>query len=65
MSQTGEPPRMFGPLNDEERKEVLTKIYDQVKTSLKDIKKANGEKDFPARTCGELFATYPEKPSGK
>lgn len=65
-ASSGEPPRMFGgPMNDEERKEVLTKLYGQVKTSLQKLVKPDGEKTSPARTCSELFATYPEKLTGK
>lgn len=64
-SPTDDSQRMFGrPLNDEERKEALTKIHDQVKISLQKLTKPDGGKDSPAKTCSELFATYPEKPSG-
>ena len=61
---TEEPQRVYGPLNDEERKEILNKLFDQVKVTLQNLDRRDGEKDSPAKTCRELFATYPEKPTG-
>lgn len=64
MSQTMEQPRMFGTLNDEERKDVLTKFYDRMKDTLQKIVKPDGSKESPAKTCADLFAAFPEKLTG-
>ena len=61
-----EPARHFSKdITPEEQKELMFKIQNRLDEYVKKLSKPNGEKNTPARTCSDLFATYPEKPSGK
>lgn len=61
-----EPPRLFGKdISNEERRELVTKAYEQLKASYEKIVKPNGEKNAPAKTCRDLFVAHPEKSSGE
>lgn len=60
-----EPARNFGKdLTDEERKEIFSKTYERLKSSINNIIKPDGQKSSPAKTCGHLFENYPDKLSG-
>lgn len=61
-----QPPRLFGKdLSEDDRKAMVTKAYAQLKTSFQKMMKPDGEKNAPAKTCRDLFAAYPDKPSGQ
>lgn len=57
---------MFGKeLTPQETRELIDKAYEQLKTSFERLKKPNGEKNSPGRTCRDIFAAYPNSQSGK
>lgn len=60
------PARMFGDVkfSPEERIEILTKAYAQLKSSIEKIVKPTGEKHSPAKTCKELHLANPHLKSG-
>lgn len=61
-----EPVRLFGKqLSDQERRELVTKAYENLKASFDRFKKPDGGKNFPAKTCRDLFAAYPDYKSGQ
>lgn len=62
-----EPARYFGnEMSLDEKKEFFAKMQNRLENYVKTmITKPSGEKNSPAKTCGDLFATYPEKKSGK
>jgi collagen type II alpha len=53
-----EPARDFG--NPEQMKEA----YERLKQTLEKIKKPDGTKDTPAKSCRDLKTNHPSKPSG-
>lgn len=60
-----EPARLFGAdLSDSERRELIMKAYETLKTQWERFRRPNGEKDFPAKTCRDLHVAHPELPSG-
>lgn len=50
--------------NEEERRKIVMRAYEQLKSSLERLKKPNGEKNNPAKTCRDIAAAYPEAKSG-
>ncbi|TGZ53900.1 Collagen alpha-2(I) chain [Temnothorax longispinosus] len=61
-----EPPRIFGKdIPEKERRELLLKAYENLKSSFQKLVKPDGEKNSPAKTCRDLFAAYPDKLSGE
>lgn len=60
------PARLFGKeITDDERRDLITKAYEQLKTSFKKFLKPEGTKESPAKTCRDLAYAHPELPSGK
>jgi collagen type II alpha len=63
-----EPARMFSQelknMSDEEREALFKKAYDRLKTSFAKFSKPDGSKTNPAKTCKDLKAAYPTKPTG-
>lgn len=66
-SQGDQPIRLFGDqrFSEEERKELLVKAFDHLKTSFERLNKPNGQKNSPAKTCRELAIAHPELQSGQ
>lgn len=61
-----EPARYFGKeMTIDEKKEFMSKMQNRLEEYVKKLTKPNGEKNSPAKTCSDLFATYPNKKSGK
>lgn len=44
---------------------MITKAYEQLKTSFKKFLKPEGTKESPAKTCRDLAYAHPELPSGE
>lgn len=58
--------RLLGKeISDDERRELITKAYEQLKTSFKKLLKPEGTKDSPAKSCRDLSYAHPEFPSGE
>lgn len=51
-------------LSDEEKRAIVFKAYENLKTRFEKFKKPNGEKNYPAKTCRDLAVAYPEFESG-
>lgn len=65
-SMNDEPIRIFGKeMSDEERNELVMMAYEQLKTSFDKIRRPDGQKKTPGKTCRDIWAAYPESPSGK
>lgn len=61
-----EPPRIFGKeLSEEDRRAIVLKAYEQLKSSFERFKKPDGQKDSPAKTCRDLAVAYPQYKSGQ
>uniref|UniRef100_A0A1B6CMR8 Fibrillar collagen NC1 domain-containing protein n=2 Tax=Clastoptera arizonana TaxID=38151 RepID=A0A1B6CMR8_9HEMI len=61
-----EPMRLFGSdLSEEERKALVLKAYEHLKTSFERFKRPDGTKNAPAKTCRDLAVAYPELPDGE
>jgi collagen type II alpha len=61
-----EPPRIFSKeITEQERRELLLKVYENLKSSYQKLVKPDGEKNSPAKTCRDLFVAYPNKLSGE
>jgi len=57
---------MFGKdISEKERRELLVKAYENLKSSFQKLVKPDGQKDSPAKTCRDLFIAYPNKLSGE
>lgn len=65
--QEDEPFRLFGDkrFTDEDRKEILLKAYEQLKSSLNKYHKPKGDENSPAKTCKHLALAHPEFKSGQ
>lgn len=65
--QEDEPVRLLGDkrFTDEDRKEILLKAYEQLKTSLDRYNKPKGDKISPAKTCKHLALAQPDFKSGQ
>lgn len=64
-SQGDEPMRIFGKeLTTEERRKIVVRAYEQLKTSFERFKKPNGQKSSPGKTCRDILSAYPESTSG-
>lgn len=60
-----EPARIFGrDITDEERRKLVLQAYEHLKTTFQKFKKPDGQKNFPGKTCRDIWAAYPESPSG-
>jgi len=60
------PARILGKeITDDERRDLITKAYEQLKTSFKKYIKPEGTKESPAKTCRDLSFAHPELPSGE
>lgn len=60
------PARLFGQeITGEERRDLITKAYEQLKTSYKKFLRPEGTKTSPAKTCRDLSYTHPDLPSGE
>lgn len=60
-----EPARMFGTdLNDSERRTLIMKAYETLKSQWERFRRPDGGRDFPAKTCRDLHVAHPELPSG-
>lgn len=60
------PARLFGQeITDDERRDLITKAYEQLKTSYKKFLRPEGTKESPAKTCRDLSYTHPDLPSGE
>lgn len=66
-SQGDEPIRLFGDtrFSEEERRELLVKAFDHLKTTFERFNKPNGQKNSPAKTCRDLAVAHPELESGQ
>lgn len=59
------PARILGrEISEQERRELIVKAYEQLKTSFKKYLKPTGSKEAPAKTCKDLKFAHPELPSG-
>ena len=60
------PSRILGKeITEDERRDFITKAYEQFKTSFNNVIKPHGTKTSPAKTCRDLAYAHPELPSGK
>lgn len=60
-----EPPRLFGnDMSEEERRALVLKAYNHLKTTFELFKKPDGSKSAPAKTCRDLAVAYPSLPNG-
>lgn len=60
-----EPARIIGnDMDEEERREMLAKVYENLKASFSRWRKPDGGKASPAKTCRDLYAAHPQLPSG-
>lgn len=61
-----QPARIFGKqFTEDEMKDLINKAYEQLKSSFGGLKKPNGQKNSPGKTCRDIAAAYPEYQSGK
>lgn len=61
-----EPARLFGKeVTPEERRKIVIRAYEQLKSSFEKFKRPNGDKNSPGKTCRDILAAYPESKSGK
>lgn len=60
-----QPPRIFGKeLTLEETRTLIDNAYEQLKTSFEKLRKPNGQKSSPGKTCRDIKAAYPDMQSG-
>lgn len=60
-----EPLRLFGKqITEEERKKIVIRAYEQLKSSFEKFKKPNGQKTSPGKTCRDILAAYPTSKNG-
>lgn len=60
-----EPLRLFGKeISSEEKKKIVLRAYEQLKTSLEKFKKPNGDKNNPGKTCRDILIAHPDSKSG-
>merc|ERR1719431_380197 len=65
-SSTLNPARILGrEITEDERRELIVKAYEQLKSSFKKYLRPTGSKDAPAKTCKDLHYAHPELPSGE
>ena len=56
---------MFGTeLSDSERRALVMKAYESLKSQYERFRKPDGARDFPAKTCRDLHVAHPDLPSG-
>lgn len=51
-------------LSEEERRAIVMKAYEQLKSSFERFKKPDGQKSSPAKTCRDLVVAHPTTKSG-
>lgn len=51
-------------MTEAERQKLILNAYDRLKQSFTKFKKPNGDQDYPAKTCKDLFIAYPDLESG-
>lgn len=52
-------------LTEEEKHTLVLKAYNHVKTTFEKLRKPDGQKSAPAKTCRDLYMAYPEFNSGE
>jgi collagen type II alpha len=58
--------RMFGgDLSSDEQKQLVRNAYNRLRDTFEGLAKPDGQKNAPAKTCRDLHAAYPDKPSGE
>ena len=61
-----QPMRMFGgDLSSDEQKQLVRNAYNRLRDTFEGLAKPDGQKNAPAKTCRDLHAAYPDKPSGE
>lgn len=61
-----EPARMFGKdLSSDEQKRLVLNAYHKLKDTFDMFTMPEGDKNSPAKTCRDLHAAHPDKPSGE
>lgn len=60
-----EPARIAKELTPEEQKRLVVKFYKELKQSFDSYAIPDGGKETPAKTCRDLAAAFPDKPSGE
>lgn len=56
---------MFGDISDEERRNLVLRAYEHLKTTFERFKKPDGKKNYPGKTCRDIWAAYPDSESGE
>ena len=57
---------MFGAdLSSDDQKKLVLSAYRKLKETFADFAKPDGDKETPAKTCRDLHAAHPDKPSGE
>ena len=60
------PARVLGrEISEDERRELIVKAYEQLRTSFNKYLTPSGTKEAPAKTCKDLNFAHPELPSGE
>lgn len=66
LFSSDEPMRTFGKdILPEEKKKIILRAFEQLKSSLERLKKPNGAKNNPGKTCRDILIAYPEATSGE
>jgi len=56
---------MFGSdLSDSDRRALVMKAYETLKSQWERFRRPDGGRDYPAKTCRDLHVAHPEFPSG-
>lgn len=56
---------LAGELSSEDQKKLVLQAYRKLKETFADFSKPDGDKETPAKTCRDLLAAHPDKPSGE
>jgi len=67
MSDSQGPESMSNdqPMTDEDRKKLIIRAYEHLKSTFEKFKKPDGSKKSPAKTCRDIKAAYPDLKSGE
>ena len=60
-----QPARLAKDLTPDEQKQLVIKFYKELRTSFESFSAPDGSKETPAKTCRDLHAATPDKPSGE